>query len=543
MRTPAAEPNAIGSGIRAARARRALILLVAVASGTAGAAQADRGQGGFVTVSGDRFIDAAGRGIILHGANVVDKTADFSATPWLSEGSFASMRTWGFNCIRLAFTWASLEPSPGEYSERCLAELDRRVDWARRNGLYVFLDMHQDLFSIRFSDGAPEWATLTDGKPHIAEGDVWSDAYLTSPAVQAAMDNFYANRPGPGGVGLQDRYARAWRRVAEHFAGNPAVVGYDLMNEPFAGSLVPRAMYLMAARLAQEPAARDGAAQADAPGILREWGSPAGRGRILALLEDPVLYGRVLDAAQPLLQEFDRTSLTPLFQRVTDSIRQVDRSHIIFLETGGSSNMGVLSAIGPMRGPGGGRDPLQAYAPHGYDLVTDTPAAAAASGARVELIFERHGRTARRLGMPMLVGEWGAYYGNARALGAAQVVCRQFERLLCGDTYWALERDLDSQPAFQAICRPYPMCVTGRLLSYSADPQGRTFACEWREDPAAAGESRIFIPQSYGPTRGRVMVRPAGSGFRIERVGPGSGNAYVVVPPMGRERVRRLTVE
>src|SRR5208283_3644550 len=142
---------------------------------------------------------------------------------------------------------------------------------------------------------------------HIAEGDVWSDAYLTSPAVQAAMDNFYANRQGPGGVGLQDRYARAWRRVAEHFAGNPTVIGYDLMNEPFAGSLVPQAMYLMAARLAQEPAARGGAAAADAPGILREWGSPAGRDRILALLEDPVLYGRVLDAARPLLQDFDRT--------------------------------------------------------------------------------------------------------------------------------------------------------------------------------------------------------------------------------------------
>jgi len=88
---------------------------------------------------------------------------------------------------------------------------------------------------MKYSDGAPEWATLTDGKPHIAEGAVWSDAYFTSQAVHAAFDNFYANKPGPGGVGLQDRYAQAWRFLAEHYANNATVIGYDLMNEPFAG--------------------------------------------------------------------------------------------------------------------------------------------------------------------------------------------------------------------------------------------------------------------------------------------------------------------
>ena len=498
--------------------------------------------GPFVTVSGDRFEDPAGRQLLLHGLNVVDKTTDWSANAWLGEAGYASMREWGFNCIRLGFTWASVEPQPGLYSEKCLAEIDRRVEWARGNGLYVFLDMHQDLFSMRFSDGAPEWATLTDGRPHIAQGPVWSDAYLTSPAVQTALDNFYDNKPGPGGVGLQDRYARAWRHIAEHFAGNPTVIGYDLMNEPFAGSLVPQAMFLMAGRLAEETGARGGS-QADAAGVMREWSSPEGRDRVLRLLEDKRLYGRVLDAAQPLLQDFERTKLTPFFQRVRDSIRQVDTNHIIFLETSGTSNMGVYSAIEPLRDAKGGRDPMQAYAPHGYDLVTDTPAAAAASGSRVELIFARHGETARRLAMPTIVGEWGAYYGDAHARAAAEVVCRQFEKLLCGDTYWALERDLSEQPAFQAFCRPYPMCVAGRLLSYGADPEGRTFACEWREGARSGGETRIFVPQAYGATLARVRVAPAGKGFRIVPVGRGTRNAYVVVPSMGRDRVRRLTIE
>ena len=34
------------------------------------------------------------------------------------------------------------------------------------------------------------------------------------PALEHAYDHFWDNSPGPGGVGLQDRYAAAWRHVA-----------------------------------------------------------------------------------------------------------------------------------------------------------------------------------------------------------------------------------------------------------------------------------------------------------------------------------------
>ena len=38
--------------------------------------------------------------------------------------------------------------------------------------------------------------------------------------------------------------------------------------------------------------------------------------------------------------------------------------------------------------------------------------------------------------MPMLVGEWGAYYENPAAVGAAQFAVRQFDLAGCGDLYW-----------------------------------------------------------------------------------------------------------
>src|SRR5205814_2116226 len=60
--------------------------------------------------------------------------------------------------------------------------------------------------------------------------------YLTMPALQRVYDHFWANSRGPGGIGLADRFAAAWRHVARHFRGNRAVLGYELFNEPWPGT-------------------------------------------------------------------------------------------------------------------------------------------------------------------------------------------------------------------------------------------------------------------------------------------------------------------
>ena len=46
-------------------------------------------------------------------------------------------------------------------------------DWLQEAGLHVVLDMHQDLWGPIYeggghgSDGAPPWATITEGEPEI----------------------------------------------------------------------------------------------------------------------------------------------------------------------------------------------------------------------------------------------------------------------------------------------------------------------------------------------------------------------------------------
>lgn len=54
------------------------------------------------------------------------------------------------------------------------------------------LDMHQDLFSVKFSDGAPARAPLDEGRLYTRSA-VWSGASYARPAVQTALDHIWAN--------------------------------------------------------------------------------------------------------------------------------------------------------------------------------------------------------------------------------------------------------------------------------------------------------------------------------------------------------------
>ncbi|HFE53715.1 MAG TPA: hypothetical protein ENK07_09730, partial [Bacteroidetes bacterium] len=414
-----------------------------------------------ISVRDTHFVDAQGRQVLLHGVSVGSKDPERGYLGPETREDFARFRAWGFNCIRFMIFWDGVEPEPGAFDDAYLDSVATRVRWAHQTGLYVLLDMHQDLYSVRFADGAPEWATITDGKPNLNPGAVWSDAYFTSPAVQTALDHFWANSPAPDGVGLQDHYARAWRHVAQRFADEPAVVGYDLMNEPFPGSEAREAQQGLFAAGQKIFAAQAGEQFGPGGDLMQWWLTPEGRSRILALLCNADLYGRLVDAVYPIYRRFEVAKLQPFYEKVAQAIRQVDSTHILFLEPSMASNMGTYSSLEPLKDAAGRRDPLQAYAPHGYDLVTDTPDVTRPCDERVRLIFERHAETARRLGMPMFVGEWGAYGFHAGAEEAAWKVVHVFEQLRCSETYWAYEKNLEQTSYFPALWRPFPERVPG----------------------------------------------------------------------------------
>ena len=204
-----------------------------------------------------RFEDARGREFTFRGVNVnqlVDyfKLNEHPENVPLTRSDLANIRKLGFTSIRLLMSWSLLEPQPGQIDASYLDRVVAAVEQANAEGIYVVLDMHQDAWGKfvaasptevcppgfqpnRGWDGAPEWATFTDGQPRCAAGGTRE----LSPAVAQAWENFWNDRQGPGGAGIETRFVAAWRAVAARFAGDSGVAAYDVLNEPEPG-LVPQ---------------------------------------------------------------------------------------------------------------------------------------------------------------------------------------------------------------------------------------------------------------------------------------------------------------
>lgn len=138
----------------------------------------------------------------------------------------------GFNVVRLGLIYSAVEPRPGVFDEHYIESVAATVATLASHGVYTLLDFHQDDLSTLFGgEGFPAWSVETDGLP--VRRYTFPLGYVQSAALNRAFDNFWNDKPGPGGIGLQERYADAWRQVANRFVHDPWVLGYDVMNEPW----------------------------------------------------------------------------------------------------------------------------------------------------------------------------------------------------------------------------------------------------------------------------------------------------------------------
>src|SRR3954452_3137143 len=194
------------------------------------------------------IVTADGRQVLLRGVNVNQlgdywqQRPDIPATLPLREQDFEGIHALGMDVVRLIVHWSKLEPQRGQFDPAYLDRIRQAVAWAGQNGVYVVLDMHQDAWGKYIAspkdetcapgfvhqqgwDGAPRWATLTDGLPTCRFG-----VREIAPAVGQAWQSFYADRDG-----IQGELVRTWARLAREFAADPTVAGYDLLNEPNTG--------------------------------------------------------------------------------------------------------------------------------------------------------------------------------------------------------------------------------------------------------------------------------------------------------------------
>lgn len=178
--------------------------------------------------------DEDSRAVILHGLNISNAAKRTeNQISWHTFDDYARISSdWGFNCIRLLIFWSAIEPEPGVFNDSYLSLVEERVSWAEDLGMYVILDMHQDLYSAKFGgDGAPYWAVWDDGFGFTPVGPWWLN-YI-QPAVRRAFKNFWTEEE------LRMHFIDSWVYVAERFAGSSAVIGYEILNEPYFGTFLP----------------------------------------------------------------------------------------------------------------------------------------------------------------------------------------------------------------------------------------------------------------------------------------------------------------
>ena len=110
------------------------------------------------------------------------------------------IRKAGFNSIRVPFNYRLFvtNDDPRRLDGIGYELLDRVVNWAKREELYVVLDMH----------AAP------GGQTGDNIDDSWGYPFLFDSAES------------------QELTVRIWRKIAAHYANEPTILGYDLLNEP-----------------------------------------------------------------------------------------------------------------------------------------------------------------------------------------------------------------------------------------------------------------------------------------------------------------------
>ncbi len=205
------------------------------------------------------------------GRNDYQKAADVCGVTWRTPSDrignlgfnyddlYPRLRDWGYNVIRLPVSWHNLEPvapvwNAGAnayvhtWSQRYLDDLKSIVSKARANGLMVILDMHQDYWSPALHD-----ITNWDGSNGYCEGvgmPRWM--YPTMDAKSSTsqtvdfyngMNWFYRNVHDPLSTVTRatpwQLLSAAWDHLgyqfsaSSGFADHAAVVGADILNEPY----------------------------------------------------------------------------------------------------------------------------------------------------------------------------------------------------------------------------------------------------------------------------------------------------------------------
>ncbi|GMH59992.1 hypothetical protein TL16_g02943 [Triparma laevis f. inornata] len=186
------------------------------------------------------FYDEHGRALIFHGANRVWK-----GEPWYFQNQvdntleYEMFKKLGFNVVRLGYMWSGVEPNEGEFNSTYTDIVEGITGKFADAGVYTLFDLHEDILSSKYClyDGAPLWLVEKSEPKHDfpwpLQGNCSSRGWMKNAFAQApqqAYQDIYDNNHG-----MLDSLINMWAHTADRFKGNTNIIGYEVMNEPFAG--------------------------------------------------------------------------------------------------------------------------------------------------------------------------------------------------------------------------------------------------------------------------------------------------------------------
>ena len=173
-----------------------------------------------------------------------------------TEDDIATLASWGATMARFQImrNWSGRDDNQDlkEYAawiDSRLDNLENVLRWAKARGMKIVIDLHT----------VPGGKRAKDGQMNMFEDDKFAEAFIDT-----------------------------WRRIASRFKGNPAIYGYDLVNEPHQKERVRNDYWTLQRRAAEAVRAID----PDTPIIVESDGSdaPAAYAWLSPLRMDNVIY-------------------------------------------------------------------------------------------------------------------------------------------------------------------------------------------------------------------------------------------------------------
>lgn len=491
-------------------------------------------EDGFTTGKGVLpLVDDQGRQIILQGLNSGRGKHTYMRRSWETEVDVEHQaKKLGYNTHRYLIFWDHVMQERGVINTEYLDDVEARLQWFADNDMKVVLDMHQDNWGEQCGgNGAPAWASSGSSEP--APGAPWW-IVAASPCVVDSQLLFYSNA-----LGWQDEFANAWKAVAQRFADHPAVFAYDLLNEPTEpNAVVDQMMWEMLPQGDKDllnfavlgTVWIDGHPYNAFSGLIKDKIREMAANMNLTVPESYIQkIGHIIISRNKgdwgklnAVEEFEGGSLSDMYQKVINNIREVDNDTYVFVEPMSIGvNHGHKTFLRGLNDPRSGERRL-GYMPHLYPRdLHEGGAYAETDWARVNLWEANQREFAHENNMAWIIGEFGHSPSAEGGVDYLTNVARMAERNQLGWEYWdsgpggwspiASDKVSDTANA-KALVNIYPRAVAGKIESYHFDRVNQTFTLTYR-NANASGTTDISVPPRFSENGLVVTSTDAGSSW------------------------------